>query len=91
MPRTYILAGPEVRDVLLSLIRRHYFWMDGDRVTFCLLAAYGPVNKADARTAPAIVLHGHRAAATVRIHKLKERVQGSEDATIEIDGDEWPT
>jgi len=90
VPRTYKIAGQDVRDVLDTLIARYYAWMANGEVTFDLLLAYGPVNKAGERTAPAIVLHGNRAAMTVRINSLKDRVKGLSDVTIEIDGDDWP-
>ena len=89
MPRTYEVAEPDVGDVLDDLIQRYYDWIDKHGVTFNLLMAYGPVDKDGQTTAPAVMLHGHQAAATVKVNKLKERVKGLSDVTIEIDGDNW--
>jgi len=90
MPRTYEAAGQEVWSVHNLLVARYYHWIDKEGVTFNLLIAHGPVDKDGNTTAPAIMLHGHRAAATVKINSLKDRVKGLHDVTIEIDGDLWP-
>jgi hypothetical protein len=90
MPRTYETAGQDVDEVLCAAISRYYKWMDDQAVTFNVILAHGPVDKEGNTTAPAIMLHGHRAAATVKINSLKDRVKGLCDVTIEIDGDLWP-
>ena len=90
MPRTYDIAGQDVGDLLDVLVSRHYKELAEAFVTFDLLLAYGPRNKEGEITAPAIVLQGHRAAATVRVNSHKDRVKGLNDVTIEIDGDLWP-
>lgn len=91
MPRTYKPADDDVEDVHNSLIERYYKWIADNEVSFNLILAYGPVNGDGVITAPAIMLHGHRAAATVKVNSLKDRVKGLSDVTIEIDGDLWPT
>lgn len=90
MPRTYEQAGTDVEEVRQRLATRYYNWMNEQVVTFNLILSHGPVNKFGERTAPAIMLHGHRAAATVKINSLKDRLKGLNDVTIEIDGDDWP-
>lgn len=89
MPRTYAVAEDDVVKVLEDLIKRHYKWLNDQAVTFNLLLAYGPIDKDGNVKAPAIMLHGHAAAATVRVNRLKDRVKGMADVTIEIDGDGW--
>jgi hypothetical protein len=90
MPRTYEPAGQDVWDTLGPLIAQYHKWADDQNVTYNLILAHGPVNKDGEITAPAIMLHGHRAAATVKVNSLKDRVKGLADVTIEIDGDLWP-
>ena len=91
MPRTYAEADSDVIYLLKQRIRQYYSWIEEREVTFNLLMAHGPVNKEGKTIAPAIMLHGHQAAATVKINSLKDRVKGLADVTIEIDGDQWPT
>ena len=91
MPRTYDAAGGDVLEVHNALCARYYKWINEQGVTFNMLMGYGPRDKDGNITAPAIMLHGHAAAATVKINSLKDRVKGMNDVTIEIDGDLWPT
>ena len=90
MPRTYEVAGQDVVVVFDAVLRQYYGWMREKFLTFNLLMAHGPVDCEGRTTAPAIMLHGHAAAATVKVNSLKDRVKGLADITIEIDGDQWP-
>lgn len=90
MPRTYEVAGQEVVYAWSGLVALYYEWISKHNVTFNFLMAHGPRNEDGETLAPAIMLHGHQAAATVKINSLKDRVKGMADVTIEIDGDQWP-
>jgi len=90
MPRTYEQAGEDVKELHIVLCEKYYKWILEDQVTFNFLIAHGPRDKDGNVSAPAIMLHGHAAAATVKINSLKDRVKGLADVTIEIDGDQWP-
>lgn len=58
-------------------------------VTVETFLVFGPRNKDNDQTAPAIQVRGKEAYACIRITKLEERVAGRRDAVMWIDGDRW--
>lgn len=56
-----------------------------------LMFAFGPRNEETGElTGPALKVHGTTAAGECRLNSLRHRAEGKPDATITIDGDQWP-
>lgn len=77
--------GPVVTD----LIDRDFPELRDAGVTVEILAAHAGRDKEGEPKGPSIKLHGYPCWAVVSIRSQKDRVAGSADARIVIDGDRW--
>ena len=59
-------------------------------VTVGLLFAHGPRNKDGDLKGPALKFYGYQVLSKGKVNSLKDRVEGKPDATVLLDGDEWP-
>lgn len=87
---TYDAAPPEVEEYAADLRARFHGQLDTCGVRIHYLMARATRNEDGDRVGVAIKLHGVRALAKVKINGLADRAEGKADATITIDGDEWP-
>ncbi len=84
MPKTYEVADKPVLEFIEATMRKYHSGLVEARVTVAALMVGGGLKH-----------HGYAACAVVKINSLKDRVEGKEDVTIEIDGDQdgwerWP-
>lgn len=91
MPRTYSEATPETISRVESVLARYHGGLRDAGVRITILHASGPRDEDGEITAPAIVIRGHKAMATIKITSLKDRAAGLGDAVLTIDGDEADT
>lgn len=87
---TYDAAPPEVEEYATELRALYHDKLDECQVRVGYLMARATRNEDGDRIGVAIKLHGTRALAKVKINSLADRAEGKPDATITIDGDEWP-
>lgn len=81
------LLGPapvDARDLLAEVLELYHPDLVSAGVTIYLAFANSEGN------GPPVKLHGYPKAAVVRINAYAKRVEGLTDATITVDGDEWP-
>lgn len=82
MPKTYDDCPKEVPQIATAVMKRfdrHKPLLDAG-VTVGFWFAYGD---------PAILVHGRKAAAQIKIHSLLDRLKTGFDAACLIDGEEW--
>ncbi|MEM6750858.1 MAG: putative metallopeptidase [Planctomycetota bacterium] len=89
MPVTYEPVGAATRKLLGSVLLQHHPELDAAGVSVAALFAYGPRDKDDNLTGPAISVGGYQAAGCIRKTSLKERAYGNADAQMLLDGDRW--
>lgn len=87
---TYDAAPPEVEEYAADLRLKFHGQLDACGVRIHYIMARATRNEDGDRVGVAIKLHGVRALAKVKINGLADRAEGKADATITIDGDEWP-
>ncbi len=90
MPNRFTKADREVQDLAKEIITEHCEELAAVGVTIDILMAYAPENDAGEKTGPALKLHGYPCGGIVSVNSLKNRVIGSSDALILLDGDAWP-
>lgn len=87
---TYDRATDVINDFVIAVMQKYHPELHAAGVRIQTLLAYGPVDeKTGEITGPAVKLGGYACAATIRITSLKQRVAGSGDAEMLIDGDRW--
>jgi hypothetical protein len=86
---TYLAADDDSLRLLAEARAKYHPVLDEVGVTVSLVMAIAAVDKEGNKTGPAIKVRGLPAYARVRIRKHLDRVQGSADAEIVLDGDEW--
>lgn len=88
---TYRQAGYEAESILQDLMSRHYPDLTEAGVTVAVLFAHAPRNETTGEPkGPALTHANWPAAALVKVNSQKDRVEGKSDATILLDGDQWP-
>jgi hypothetical protein len=86
-------AGHEIRSVISDLISEYYPDLTEASVSVNAMFVYAARDADGQPKGPAIKHHGCAAYALIKINSLKDRVEGKDDATIFLDGDnykDWP-
>lgn len=88
---SYDKAPEEVPALVAEIIGQNYPDLKRAGVTVECLQARAPIKKKTGlRSGPALKHHGWPCAAIVNINPEKKRAEGVADATITVDGDQWP-
>lgn len=84
------LPDPDMTEVLAEVMRTHFPALVDAGVVVGVLSAHAKVGKNGEVSGCALKLHGVPCLALVRVNKLRDRVRGMADATIDVDADQWP-
>ncbi len=87
---TYHECDKETIDLAGAIIDARHPHLKTAEVTVFYRFAYAKRDENGMATGPALKLHGYPCAATVKINSYANRQEGLADATVTIDGDEWP-
>ncbi len=87
---THQICESSVHTAMLAVMKKYYPDLIEAGVTVCCMFTHAAVDKDGNPKGPALKHHGVPSAAIIKINSLKDRVQGKEDCTMEIDGDLWP-
>ncbi len=87
----YRQAPQEDVDLLARVLEDYHAELKDAGVRIGLLHAHARRDEETGEPlGPALKHHGYPAAAIVRIKSQRDRVAGSPDAVVEVDGDRWP-
>jgi len=86
---SFKLPPDDVADVLQAVLKKHHTDLLEVDVRIQVLASHAKLNKAGFPTGEALLHRGYPALAVVSLFSLKDRVGGSADARIVINGDAW--
>lgn len=88
---TYRTADREDLAMLKEVMEEYHERLTEHDVRVGLLYAHAPTDEDTGKPkGVALKLHGEAALAIVKINSLKDRVEGKPDATVVLDGDQWP-
>lgn len=87
MSVTYQQATPDQRQYVSGVLRECHGDLHDAGAKFDLLLAYGPRNKQNEQTGPAIKINGRECAACVRVLGLRDRAAGRADFEVLLNGD----
>lgn len=90
MPRTYETVDSDTEFKVASIMEKYHQPIYEAKVELNILFAHGPKDAEGETTGPAIAVNGYPALASIKINNLKDRAAGLRDATLLIDGDQWP-
>lgn len=86
---SYKKCSQEVLDMSESIIAKHHKELDALGVTIDFVFAYADENEEGEKTGPAIVHNGYPADGLCKKQPLLNRLLGTADALILLDGDRW--
>ena len=86
----YEKPTPEITGLIISMLKLHHKDLQKAHVKVDCLVVFAERDKEGNATGPALMCHGHEAAAICSITSLRYRARGLGDAEIRIDGDRWP-
>jgi len=89
MPKTYQVAGLDVKDIAAEIRKEFYTEFDTIGVTIDYIFAYGSKDEEGRAISPACTNSGYPDNGETRILGLKDRTVNRADAEIVLDGDIW--
>lgn len=87
---TYERAPDSCQDLIDETLAAYYPDLVEAEVTVGSLFAFATTTEDGEKVGPAVKLHGYPCAATIKVNSTRDRVEGKPDATITVDGDQWP-
>lgn len=90
MPKTYQTVDAKANALIAHVMQAYHQRLVDADVKVSTIFAYASKNKDGEATGCAIEVGGYSAIACIKINNLKLRVEGLGDATMTLDGDQWP-